>query len=45
MTTQRRRKLTILVAVFAAMTMLFTMAGATFAGGEDGRDATICANC
>ena len=46
MTTQKRRKFTILVAIFAAMTMLFTMAGAAFAGGETGNDtdATICVN-
>ena len=43
MTTQRRRRLTILVAVFAAMTMLFTMASVSFAGGEDGTDnGTVC---
>ena len=42
--TQKRRRFTILVAVFAALTMLFTMASVSFAGGEDGTDETICVN-
>ncbi|MCA9869319.1 MAG: LysM peptidoglycan-binding domain-containing protein [Caldilineae bacterium] len=44
MNTQKRRRLTILVAVFAAMTMLFTMVSVSFAGGENGSDETVCVN-
>ena len=42
MTTQKRRRLMILVAVVAALTMMITLAGVSFAGGDNGSDETVC---
>ncbi|MEZ4767029.1 MAG: SpaA isopeptide-forming pilin-related protein [Caldilineales bacterium] len=42
MTTRKHRNWMILVALFAALTMIFTLAGVSFAGGDNGSDETVC---